>query len=277
MSGLALVLSGGGMFGAYQAGVWAELSRLGQPSIVVGASVGALNGWAIAGGMPGEQLAEEWLDPARQTPPRFRWPASLYDGILDSAALESWIAQLHAAWTPKLRLGITLTRLWDFQQELVEPPAITWQHLAASCGVPLFLRQYRLNGHRYADGGLVTALPVWAALKMGATSLITVNVLAGGRDDLAAAGARLLRWVTRFRPPTPACPVVSLDPPQPLGAPREMMTWNRDRIRRWIEEGRAAVHRNKHLLCDMFFSNASIPCSPDEGRVPPAIPLGRPH
>src|SRR4051812_49929012 len=60
----ALVLSAGGMFGAYQAGVWKALGNILQPDIVVGASVGALNGWLIAAGSHGDELARRWLDPA---------------------------------------------------------------------------------------------------------------------------------------------------------------------------------------------------------------------
>jgi predicted acylesterase/phospholipase RssA len=40
----ALVLSGGGMFGAWQAGAWSVLARHFQPDLVVGASAGSLNG-----------------------------------------------------------------------------------------------------------------------------------------------------------------------------------------------------------------------------------------
>ena len=59
----ALVLSAGGMFGAYQAGAWRELSACFQPDMVVGTSVGALNGWVIAGGCPPEELIRFWADP----------------------------------------------------------------------------------------------------------------------------------------------------------------------------------------------------------------------
>src|SRR5579862_9012522 len=50
----ALVLSAGGMFGAYQAGAWRELSASFRPDLVVGTSAGSLNGWSIAGGCPPE-------------------------------------------------------------------------------------------------------------------------------------------------------------------------------------------------------------------------------
>ncbi|MBM3775954.1 MAG: hypothetical protein FJW37_12460 [Acidobacteria bacterium] len=54
----ALVLSAGGMFGAYQAGAWRALEGRFRPDLVVGASVGALNGWAIAGGCAPEELVD---------------------------------------------------------------------------------------------------------------------------------------------------------------------------------------------------------------------------
>jgi len=48
----ALVLSGGGMFGAWQAGAWSALAPAFQPDVVVGASAGSLNGYAIAAVIP---------------------------------------------------------------------------------------------------------------------------------------------------------------------------------------------------------------------------------
>jgi len=46
----ALVLSGGGLFGAWQAGAWAACASHWQPDLIVGASVGSLNGYLIASG-----------------------------------------------------------------------------------------------------------------------------------------------------------------------------------------------------------------------------------
>ena len=61
----ALVFSGGGVFGAWQAGVWRGLTaRFEQPpEMIVGASVGSLNGYAIAGGSSAEELCEFWRQP----------------------------------------------------------------------------------------------------------------------------------------------------------------------------------------------------------------------
>src|ERR1700761_8225977 len=60
----ALVLSAGGMFGAYQAGAYKVIADLAPPDIVVGASVGALNGWPIASGCTADHLIERWLHPS---------------------------------------------------------------------------------------------------------------------------------------------------------------------------------------------------------------------
>jgi len=46
------------MFGAYQAGAWKVLSEQIEIDLVVGASVGAVNGWSIAGGCSADELIE---------------------------------------------------------------------------------------------------------------------------------------------------------------------------------------------------------------------------
>ena len=57
----ALVLSAGGMYGAYQAGAWRALADVFRPDLVVGASIGALTGWAIAGGCDPDELVDRWM------------------------------------------------------------------------------------------------------------------------------------------------------------------------------------------------------------------------
>lgn len=60
---LALVLGGGGSKGALQAGLHRALSELGvRPDLIVGSSVGALNGALIAAGVGPRSLAEGWAD-----------------------------------------------------------------------------------------------------------------------------------------------------------------------------------------------------------------------
>src|SRR5574339_1066931 len=68
----ALILSGGGGRGAFHAGVYKYLMKnhkvnvdsnhvgAWEPQIIVGTSIGAVNGAAIAQGMPADQLVEVW-------------------------------------------------------------------------------------------------------------------------------------------------------------------------------------------------------------------------
>ena len=68
----ALILSGGGGRGAFHAGVYQYLMQRNkvnvepghagawEPQIIVGTSIGAVNGAAIAQGMSAEQLVEVW-------------------------------------------------------------------------------------------------------------------------------------------------------------------------------------------------------------------------
>jgi predicted acylesterase/phospholipase RssA len=63
----ALVLSAGGMFAALEVGVRKVLREHFTPGLIVAASAGAWNGWAIAGGATPEELVREWLDPSTAT------------------------------------------------------------------------------------------------------------------------------------------------------------------------------------------------------------------
>ncbi len=58
---MALILCGGGSRGAVEVGLYRALVELGiRFDLVVGASVRAINGAAIAGGMSPGELAETW-------------------------------------------------------------------------------------------------------------------------------------------------------------------------------------------------------------------------
>src|ERR1700739_2153342 len=54
---IALVLSGGGALGAYQAGAYAALENRGvRPNWIAGTAIGAINGAIIAGNLPHERV-----------------------------------------------------------------------------------------------------------------------------------------------------------------------------------------------------------------------------
>src|SRR5580704_9122717 len=132
---LALVLSGGGLFGAWQAGAWSVLAGRIAPDLIVGASVGSLNGYLIASGATPEELAAMWLDPAFG---RF-------------ADLPSNIRRMMAGYTPRMRLAITATELPRMKPRIFRDSEITWRHLAASCALPFALPQIRIGTQWYSD------------------------------------------------------------------------------------------------------------------------------
>ena len=149
---VALVLSAGGMFGAWQAGAWRALSARLHPDLVVGASVGALNGYVIAGGGAPEDLSELWRRPEQAD----------WDRLPETIR----------ALTERFRLGmdyaVVLTDLLRLKPKIFSGRDITWRHVAASCAVPLMGRQQHIGGRWYSDGGLLNPLPVWAAVELGA-------------------------------------------------------------------------------------------------------------
>lgn len=245
----ALVLSGGGFFGAYQAGVWSVLADLVQPDLVIGASIGSLNGWAIASGAPPETILADWRDPARSAPHVYRWPRSITDGIIDATRLEGWIEALYTRCSPRIPFAVALTRMPSLRLETVEHPHVTWRHLAASCAVPLLLPMQQIDGALYADGGLVVALPMWAARRVGATRVISINLLAN-QSPLTRYrwGRRMRDALTAFNRPSRECEVIDISPAPRLGGYGEMMDWRKEKIEQWIERGRRDALAKKHLL-----------------------------
>ncbi|HET8549690.1 MAG TPA: patatin-like phospholipase family protein [Bryobacteraceae bacterium] len=234
----ALVLSAGGMFGAYQAGAWQELHGRFRPDLVVGASIGSLNGWMIAGGITGDELAARWLGFERVVRHRWRVPRLLPNGIIDPAHVGGWIRAIHAEFSPRTEYGLVTTSLPSLRPRLFRYPEVRYEHLACSCAVPLVLRQSRIETGVYCDGGIMIPLPLWAAVEMGATRIVAVNLLPI-RPPLIAAFARALAWYCRWNQSLPsAIRLTEIAPRGRLGSIRDSMYWSRANIERWIERGR---------------------------------------
>ena len=101
----ALVLSAAGMFGAWQVGAWTALAPHFRPDIVVGTSAGALNGWAIAGGIDPGELAAIWLHPRMAGVMRRRIPLLPWKGVFAPKALEELARELFERYRPRIPFG----------------------------------------------------------------------------------------------------------------------------------------------------------------------------
>ena len=234
----ALVLSAGGMYGAYQAGAWKVLAGVFRPDIVVGASIGAVNAWAIAGDCTPEELEQRWLNLDVMGRLPWRLPRRPWHGVLDSRPIQKMIQELHASSKPMRECGIVLTETRSLRPRLFRAPDITWRHLAASTAVPGIYEQYRIDGRFYSDGGLMNALPLWAAAQMGAKRIVAIDVLPKPSSAVVRAMAGSLRRVARFHPPVPAdIEIIRFGPSNARWSPRDLVVWSRTNAAAWIREG----------------------------------------
>lgn len=235
----ALVLSAGGMYGAYQAGAWKVLSETFQPDLVVGASIGALNGWAIAGGCSADELIERWmtLEPAARY--RFNLPTSPLQGILDGRPLRQAIHDIHASFQLQTEYALVVTDLLKLQPKIISGVDVTAQHLVASAAIIGIFDQVRLgDGRVYSDGGLLSAVPIWAAAQLGAQRIVVLNVLPQLPGIVAKTFVATMR---RLAPPYPqheaSLEIVTIKPPKLLGSFREMLYWTRENAQGWVRQG----------------------------------------
>jgi NTE family protein len=248
MAKTALVLSGGAMFGAYQAGAWSVLGREFQPDFIAATSVGALNGWAIAGGVAGTRLISDWQNPciARLLARRTGVPFCLFD----REGLEAKIDELMHEFSPRIPLGVTVVEVPVFKSRLFIDQQITARHLLATCAVPVGFRPVRIGGRLYVDGGVKSSLPLWAAAEMGATRIVAINALPVLPGAFLKFYSRSLRLLGGAPKPVPECiEVIRIAPEGSLGSLVESTQWDARRIDAWISLGRRdaeSMIRNIH-------------------------------
>ena len=94
-----LVLSGGGGRGAFHVGVYKYLAEHGwDPQVVIGTSIGAVNGAAIVQGLSPQELEEIWIPLQEQhieaLPPGMRWLARKVVGVIFKDVVGSRLPQV---------------------------------------------------------------------------------------------------------------------------------------------------------------------------------------
>lgn len=207
------------MFAAWEAGVWKAIAPVVRPDLIVGASAGAWNGWALAGGATPSELAEAWLDPALAAIRLFHYHP-----------LHQRAQDLSVNYRPRVPFGLTVVDLPRLRAELIDGDEVTWQHLAATCSILGCFPPVAIGARRYVDGGLKGALPLWAAARMGATRAVAVNCLQGW----------LFRGIRRvLPPPLPQTPleVLAIQPSERLGSLYDAVNWSRSNVERWLALG----------------------------------------
>jgi predicted acylesterase/phospholipase RssA len=123
------------------------------------------------------------------------------------------------------------------RQVVVRGEQMTTAHLAASCAVPLGFPPVRIHGQWYVDGGLLAAVPLRAAVEMGATSAVVINALPVMPSVIVRTVVRLFRAVAAPKQPLDRIRVTEIRPSEPLGSVRDAIRWNKQNAVRWMELG----------------------------------------
>lgn len=180
---LALVLGGGGSKGALQVGLYRAMRELGlRPDLVVGASVGAVNGAFVAAGVGPGALAQGWASLSRDDLFSYNW-RELWKGLgarsLFSAAP---LRRLLAGGIPARRLEDLEVPLAVVTTHLAAGDACVWdagdllEAVVASCAIPGLLPPVEgPDGELHVDGSLADNLPIEIALRRGATHVVAMN------------------------------------------------------------------------------------------------------
>lgn len=240
----ALVLSAGGMYGAYQAGAWKIVSAMFQPDLIVGASIGAVNGWAIAGGCDPDELIGRWL--SLDCAARYRWkiPRRTWAGLFDATPLHCAIQEICQSFQPKIELAVVATDLLKLQPRIFRGQQVGWPHLVATTAIIGLFDQVRIDGRVYTDGGLLSAVPLWAASELGATNALVIDVLPAAPGLAAKVVVGTFRKFSRFRATVrPTLNVVRVGPSRLLGSPLEAVYWDRRNAEEWIRAGERDARR----------------------------------
>ncbi len=185
----AFVLSGGASLGAVQAGMAEVLLDAGvEPELIVGASVGALNGAWLAShpGVTGAHLlGDVWLSVRRKDIFPFsaaqivRGLTSRSDHFVRSTRLARWMSvrapffQLEQATIP---LHVVATDLLT-GRPVVLSSGDAIEALLASAAIPGIFPPVEVNGRLLVDGGLAANTPVGQAVDLGADVVYLLSTM----------------------------------------------------------------------------------------------------
>lgn len=249
----ALVLSAGGMYGAYQAGAWKELAAVFSPDLVVGASIGAITGWAIAGGCDPDDLIDRWLHLEAGAHYPWKFPRSPLHGVLNTGALQASVREVYESFQPRIHFAMVVTDLLKLRPVVLRGNEVSWQHLVAGTAIVGLFDQVRLGGRIYSDGGLLSAVPLWAAANLGATKALVIDVLPAPPGTIARTFVGAMRILSPFRETVPTgMEVLRLAPPELLGRPLEAIYWTRANAEAWIRAGQEQAAAIKHSIANCF-------------------------
>lgn len=183
----AFVLGGGGMLGAHEVGMLMALSDAEiRPDLVVGTSVGAINGAFVAADPAGSaaKLGQLWQGEAlRHAFSETLWSRAI-TLVRSGTHLHSIepLSQLLAEMLPATNFA-ELKLPFHCVAASIERTSAAWfssgplvPAVLASCAVPGLLPPIEIDGEHFFDGGLVDSIPVGHAVALGASNVYVLQV-----------------------------------------------------------------------------------------------------
>ncbi len=211
---IALVVSGGGMRGAYAGGMAHALDDAGLSAgfdVVYGSSAGAYIGAALLLGdgrgsaliFHEDMACRAFIDTRRFGTGR---PVVSLDHLLGHVLVESKPLPWERLRDSPVPLRVVATAADDMTAHVLEPRTVEEWKLAmrATASIPLLAgRPVELHGRRWIDGSVAEPLPLLRALRDGAThvlALLTRTVPELRRADPGAGPARWALALDRLAP-----------------------------------------------------------------------------
>lgn len=185
---VAFVLGGGGLRGAAEVGMAKALAEANvRPDLVVGTSIGSINGAILASGPMNEMvdhLEGMWNELAvsgvlRETPFSrmanvVRHRTHLHSNNAMRKLLLDWLPHstfetLHMPFQCSAACVETSSEWWFDSGSLIDA-------VLSSCAVPGLLPPVEIDGRHFIDGGVVNSIPISRALELGATTIYVLHV-----------------------------------------------------------------------------------------------------
>lgn len=208
---VALVFSGGGAKGAWEAGAAAALLGAGLPvRVVAGSSAGALNAAMVADGRL-DRLEALWRTVTREQVYALR-PSVFFAGLLpgwltlltlnhagsllDPEPLRRLIADsldFERVRASPVRLVVVTSDVARYRTRIFDNDSVTLDALMAATAVPGAFPAVEVEGDLLVDGGLAGRAPVLEALARGVPVGRAVVVMSYASDERAAPPTTLRR------------------------------------------------------------------------------------
>ena len=181
----ALVLGGGGALGVIQAAyVTAALEMGFRPEMIVGTSVGSLNGaWTALHPDRPEELLKIWLGLDRLALVRFQ-PMRLFGKLFHptSVTTNDVVPRLLRRHLPGARfedsaieLAVTATNLSRGEKHVFREGSLE-QAVLASTAIPGVFEPVSIGGELFVDGCVTASVDLATAAEMGATEILAIDL-----------------------------------------------------------------------------------------------------